>query len=98
MPHVMPSFVTDPGDPMVVAAARALEAVKGEPAPVRPWLFATDGGHLAEAGARVIGYGPGPQERAHIVDESLSLEELRLGFEGTLACVLAMDEALHADG
>jgi len=98
MPDVMPSFATDPDDPLVVEAARALGALTGEAAPVRPWLFATDGGHLAAAGARVIGFGPGPQERAHIVDEHLGLEELRLGFEGTLACILAMDEALHAGG
>lgn len=97
IPHVMPSFGTDPGDSLVREARAALAGVLDGEVEVRPWKFATDGGHLTGAGARVVGFGPGRQERAHTVDEFLTVEELRRGFEGTLACVRALDRALHAE-
>ena len=98
LPHVMPSFGTDPEDPVVTTASRMLAELRGEAPAIQPWKFATDGGHMTHAGARVIGFGPGRQERAHTVDEFLTLAELRRGFEATLACTLALDEVLRSEG
>lgn len=96
LPHVMPSFGTNLEDAVVTKAAAILAELRGEAPAIRPWKFATDGGHLTNAGARVIGFGPGRQERAHTVDEHITLSELRRGFEATLACAIALDEVVRS--
>ena len=76
-----PSFVLPADHPAVVSAAEVLEAGTGTRPPVGVWGFATDGGHLARAGHTVIGFGPGAEELAHTVRESLAVAELEESVE-----------------
>ena len=57
-------------------AGDAVEAVLGARPPVGIWDFATDGGHFAEAGMTVVGFGPGEENLAHTIRESIAIDEL----------------------
>ena len=54
----------------------ALEALLRRPVSLDIWPFATDGGHFAESGATVIGFGPGNAALVHTSDERLPLGDL----------------------
>lgn len=73
-----PGFLLDPDHPVVVAAARAVEAATRRNPGVRPWTFATDGGHTCgEHGIPTIGYAPGEERHAHTNTERLELVAAR---------------------
>jgi putative selenium metabolism hydrolase len=40
------------------------------------WRFATDGRLTAQAGITTFGFGPGEEAQAHVVDESISVDQL----------------------
>lgn len=80
-----PAFVLPADHPAVVTAADVLEDPLGRRAPVGVWGFATDGGHFARAGRTVVGFGPGAEELAHTVRESLALSELEEAVEAYAA-------------
>jgi putative selenium metabolism hydrolase len=71
------------------SAGDAIEGALGTRPTVDIWHFATDGGHFAEAGMTVVGFGPGEETLAHTIRESIALEELE-------AAVVA-NEALARD-
>lgn len=72
-----PAFLLPADHPAVRAAVGTLEPhFGGEGPPVDLWAFATDGGHFAEAGATVIGLGPGEERLAHTVEESIAVDEV----------------------
>jgi succinyl-diaminopimelate desuccinylase len=83
-----PSFTTALDDPALARARAALEAALGRPVEVGTWRFATDGGHLAAAGATVLGFGPGDDALVHTVEERLPLDELVESVVGYLALAL----------
>ncbi len=85
----MPSFCLAPDDPTVLAAQAALEGALGRRVPVDIWRFTTDGGLLAAAGITCIGYGPGDDAMAHVVDERLSIEQLLEATAGYMALASA---------
>lgn len=58
------------------AARRAVEEALGRPVDTGLWQFATDGGHLHAAGVPCIGFGPGEEEMAHVVDERASIDQM----------------------
>lgn len=88
MPADNPAYVL-PGDhPAVTSAAEVLSSALGRATEVGLWTFATDGGHFADAGLTVVGFGPGREELAHTVDESLDLEELEAAVTGYGALAL----------
>ena len=92
-----PGFLVDPDHPVVVAAARAVGARNApeEPARVRPWTFATDGGWTCGVrGIPTIGFAPGLERHAHTNRERLDLAEARWAYERYLALVPAVADAL----
>lgn len=76
MPADNPPFLLPADHPALGAAVDVLSRSLGSPPEVGLWRFATDGGHFADAGMTVIGFGPGDAELAHTVDESVEIAEL----------------------
>jgi succinyl-diaminopimelate desuccinylase len=83
-----PSFATAPEDPYLLQAQAALGDALAREVQVGSWRFATDGGHFAEAGATVIGFGPGDDRVVHTVEERLPLDELLESAVGYLSLLL----------
>jgi acetylornithine deacetylase/succinyl-diaminopimelate desuccinylase-like protein len=54
------------------------------------WRFATDGGHLMQAGVPTVGFGPAEARELHTVGESVSVEMLKEGMLGYVALALAL--------
>lgn len=75
-PDVFPSFSTAAGDPWLVQSRASLASALGREVEVGIWRFATDGGHLAQAGWQVLGLGPGDDRLVHTVEERISIDEL----------------------
>jgi putative selenium metabolism hydrolase len=71
-----PSFTTADDDPYLARARETLEAALDRQVGVDTWRFATDGGHFAAAGAKVIGFGPGDDAIVHTSEERLPLDQL----------------------
>ncbi|MCG8469480.1 MAG: M20/M25/M40 family metallo-hydrolase [Gemmatimonadetes bacterium] len=69
----------------VQAAVEVLTEPLGDAPPVDVWDFATDGGHFAEAGMTVVGFGPGDDRLAHTVNEHIHIVELERGAWGNAA-------------
>ncbi|MFB6239979.1 MAG: M20/M25/M40 family metallo-hydrolase [Gemmatimonadota bacterium] len=76
MPADNPAYVLAADDPAVLSAVEALEPRFDGEVPVELWAFATDGGHFAGAGASVVGLGPGREDLAHTVEESIGVAEI----------------------
>jgi succinyl-diaminopimelate desuccinylase len=83
-----PSFATAPGDPYLLQAQKLLSDVLARDVEIGSWRFATDGGHFAEAGATVIGFGPGDDRLVHTVEERLSLDQLVESVVGYLVLLM----------
>jgi succinyl-diaminopimelate desuccinylase len=83
-----PSFTTAADHPWLVEAQDILAAALGREVKVGIWPFATDGGHLAAAGATVLGFGPGEDRLVHTVEERLPLNELVDSVVGYVALCL----------
>lgn len=88
IPYVMPSFVVATDDPALVAAHHLLTEGVGHEVAVDTWGFATDGGHLVQAGIPCIGYGPGEPGLAHVADESIGVEGLLEATAGYLGLAM----------
>ena len=74
IPAEHPAFLL-PSDHVAVVTAEAIlrdaiELTEGSGV----WRFATDGGHFAQAGQTVIGFGPGDDSLAHTVQESIEAD------------------------
>jgi acetylornithine deacetylase/succinyl-diaminopimelate desuccinylase-like protein len=82
IPSDHPPFLLSQDEPAVQAAQSVLEAATGQPVEVGIWKFATDGGHFAEAGWTVIGYGPGEELLAHTIEESIAVADLAAAIRG----------------
>jgi putative selenium metabolism hydrolase len=77
-----PGFLLDPDEPIVRAAARSITRSTGRAPTLRPWAFATDGGHTCGVhGIPSIGYAPGEERFAHTNRERLELESARVAFQ-----------------
>jgi acetylornithine deacetylase/succinyl-diaminopimelate desuccinylase-like protein len=61
---------------------------------LRSYRFCTNGAYSAGvAGVPTVGFGPSTEEQAHVVDESLEIDQLlaaRDGYAGILGAVLAV--------
>ncbi|HKJ93163.1 MAG TPA: M20/M25/M40 family metallo-hydrolase [Longimicrobiales bacterium] len=69
-----PGFLVPRDHPAAVAAADVIAHVTGHTPDIRPWTFATDGGHICGVhGIPTIGYAPGEERYAHTNTERLSL-------------------------
>ncbi|MDH3734048.1 MAG: M20/M25/M40 family metallo-hydrolase [Gemmatimonadota bacterium] len=71
--------------PALTTAVETLTPALGHEPPVDVWQFATDGGHFAEAGMVVVGFGPGDDRLAHTVNEHIPISELEIGLRGNEA-------------
>ena len=88
-PDVFPSFTTPAAHDWLREARSHLEDVLGRSIEVGTWRFATDGGHFAQAGITVLGFGPGDDAVVHTVEERISIDELVESVVGYMALSLA---------
>ncbi|MCL5257502.1 MAG: YgeY family selenium metabolism-linked hydrolase [Chloroflexi bacterium] len=80
-----PAWVTPRDHPLVTSAARALQEAGIEPV-FDNYRFCTNGSYSAGvAGIPTIGFGPGKETLAHIIDEYLDVEDLLKAAEGYYA-------------
>lgn len=96
MPAENPPYALPEGDPALATAADVLAGALGRRPRVGTWTFATDGGHFAQAGLTVIGFGPGDEALAHTVRESMPMEDLSGALRGNEA--LAREWPLRYSG
>jgi putative selenium metabolism hydrolase len=83
-----PSFTTPPDHAWLLDAHSTLERVLGRGVEVDTWRFATDGGHFAQAGTVVLGFGPGDDAVVHTNVERLPIDELLESVVGYMALSL----------
>ncbi|HLU24648.1 MAG TPA: M20/M25/M40 family metallo-hydrolase [Longimicrobiales bacterium] len=75
-------FLLAPDHPVVRSAVTAIERATGRRPAVRPWTFATDGGHACgRHGIPTIGFAPGEERFAHTNRERLPLDDARRIYE-----------------
>lgn len=91
--HELPSFCLQRDDPLLVSAEAILEQALGRPVDVGVWTFCTDGGILYAAGVPCIGFGPGEEAMAHVLDERLNIEQMLEATAGYMALALKMGDA-----
>jgi putative selenium metabolism hydrolase len=75
-PVIYNSFLTPQEHEEVQRFTGAFRAVAGREPQFGLWRFATDGRLTAQAGITTFGFGPGEEAQAHVVDESISVEQL----------------------
>jgi succinyl-diaminopimelate desuccinylase len=91
-PDVFPSYGLAADHPLVGEARGILERALSRPVETIIWKFATDGGHLVQAGVPAIGFGPAEAAELHTVGESVPLEMLKEGMLGYAALALSLGE------
>ncbi|MGH7448597.1 MAG: M20 family metallopeptidase [Longimicrobiales bacterium] len=90
-----PGFLLEPTHPVVRAAARTITRRTGRAPELRPWTFATDGGHSCGIhGIPTIGYAPGEERYAHTNRERLDLADARTAYDAYPAVISSVFEAL----
>jgi putative selenium metabolism hydrolase len=83
-----PAFLIPSDHPAVVTAVAVLKNAIDLTQNSGVWRFATDGGHFAQAGQTVIGFGPGDDGLAHTVKESIEIAEIEKALDGNRALAL----------
>ena len=72
-----PAWALEEDHPLVLAGQLAREQIGLPQAPSGKWNFSTNGIYWAgKAGIPSIGFGPGDEETAHTVNDSVSLEDM----------------------
>jgi acetylornithine deacetylase/succinyl-diaminopimelate desuccinylase-like protein len=72
-----PAWVLDEKHPLVQAGQKTIKELWGETRPAGKWGFSTNATYWAgKAGIPSIGFGPGDEVWAHMLDEHISLEEV----------------------
>jgi putative selenium metabolism hydrolase len=90
-----PGFLLDPEHPIVRAAARTVASATRRAPAVRPWTFATDGGHACGVfGIPTIGFAPGEERFAHTNRERLAITDARTAWHAYPALIAAVQDAL----
>jgi putative selenium metabolism hydrolase len=93
-----PGFLLATDHPVTIAAAAAIRSTTGREPRVRPWTFATDGGHSCGVhGIPTVGFAPGEERHAHTDTERLDLAEARVAFEAYPALISAVQAASRQD-
>ena len=81
-PKFFPAWVFDEGHPFVRTALEGLRSTGLKPA-MGAYRFCTNAAYSAGVAAiPTVGFGPGCEEDAHVVDERLALEDLELAAQG----------------
>lgn len=90
-----PGFLLDPQHRIAKAAADVVAKAFGKQPALRPWTFATDGGHACGVhNIPTIGFAPGEERYAHTNRERLELESARKCFDVYPAVIRAVGGAL----
>jgi putative selenium metabolism hydrolase len=72
-----PPWVLEEAHPLVQAGQQTIQALWGETRPTGKWGFSTNGTYWAgKAGIPSIGFGPGDEEYAHMIDEQIPLDQV----------------------
>lgn len=85
IPSTFPSYALPADHPLVQESLHALRDLFGPSVGTRYWSFATDGGHLFEAGIPTIGYAPGDDRLAHTVQEHIEIDAMVQALAGNIA-------------
>jgi putative selenium metabolism hydrolase len=89
-----PGFLMEQDHPVVRAAAGAIAQTLGRAPIVRPWTFATDGGHTCGVGGiPTIGFAPGEERFAHTNREQLDLREAEACLDAYPSLIAAVQAA-----
>jgi putative selenium metabolism hydrolase len=90
-PKFLPAWLLAETDPFVQTALRGLRAAGLDPQ-FGAYRFCTNAAYSAgTAGVPTIGFGPGREADAHVIDERLAVDELlaaERGYQGVIAAVL----------
>lgn len=90
-----PGFLLAPTHPVAHAAAAVIREKTGREPRLRPWTFATDGGHSCGVnGIPTIGFAPGEERYAHTDTERLDLADARVAFDAYPALIAAVQSSL----
>jgi len=90
-----PGFLMDSAHPIVAAAVSTVSRGTGRKPGIRPWTFATDGGHsCGEHGIPTLGFAPGEERFAHTNRERLALEPAQQGYALYPSLIAAVQAAL----
>ena len=93
-----PAWKRDPEDRWVTAARGALRSA-GLEAPIGSYSFCTNGsGTAGRMGLPTIGFGPGQEQSAHTIDESVRLDDLLAAVEGYRRLALTLAATAGATG
>jgi len=77
-----PGFLMAQDHPVVKTAVATIATHTGRTPQLRPWAFATDGGHTCGVhGIPTIGFAPGEERYAHTNRERLELASARVAYE-----------------
>ena len=82
-----PSFAADRDEPYIQRCREALEAAVGHQVALKPWPFATDAGHYAARGVKVIGYSPAESALCHTASDSISILKMEEAAVGYIALI-----------
>ena len=92
-----PGYLIEPENVVVRAAVHSIARATGRTPAVRPWTFATDGGHSCGIhGIPTIGYAPGDERYAHTNRERLSLADAERAFRAYPGLIRAVRDAAAA--
>lgn len=83
---VMP-FSVSMNEPYIMRAKNAVECAVGHPVQTKIWPFATDAGHYAAVGVKVLGYSPAETSYCHTNHDSISLTAMEESTAGYLALI-----------
>jgi succinyl-diaminopimelate desuccinylase len=91
--HDLGPFLTALEAPVLRLAHETLEQAMARPVETGVWAFCTDGGRIAAAGVPCLGFGPGDEAMAHVLDERLSLDQLVEATAGYVALGQCLGQA-----
>jgi acetylornithine deacetylase/succinyl-diaminopimelate desuccinylase-like protein len=90
-----PGYLLDADHPVARAAAKTVTRATGRAPQLRPWTFATDGGHSCGVhGIPTIGYAPGEERYAHTNRERLELASAQVAYRAYPDLVTAVAAAI----
>ena len=80
--RLVTGFDTLPDDPVTVQVVQLLADGMGREPSIGKYSFATDGRHMTELGAPIIGFAPGDEQEAHTANESIEVDSIVEGLRG----------------
>jgi len=89
-----PTWLLEEGDPLVQAAAQAVEIALGATPAISRWVFSTNGVSSAgRMGIPTVGFGPGTEIHAHTTEDQCPIDHLVKGIAGYAAMPKAIVDA-----